>query len=208
VGETHCSWSEGKVAGTKYVYQGWVEDGSGCITVYGADAAFKTSFSGGRDYLARVGLRFDRSRTPEQLGRLSSFLSFTKSVRSGLSTIGIYGATTEPNVEFFIIEDWVGQRPTNLGTKVGTITVDDAPYDVYKDTRNTPTIAIEEFPIARYWSVRQTPRQCGRVSVTEHFLAWKGLGMALGPLYEVSVAAEGYGALGVVDFTVARIELE
>ncbi|MGC4066404.1 MAG: glycoside hydrolase family 11 protein [Polyangiaceae bacterium] len=135
-------------------------------------------------------------------------MSFAQTGTSGPSYIGVCGVTTFPNVEFFIVEGWIGARRTNWGTKVGTITVDGAQSDVYKESRTGPTIAIDENWPERYFSLRQTPRQCGRVSVTDHFLAWKRLGLDLGKMHEVSVAAEGMGAKGTIDFTVARIDLD
>ncbi|QXG62908.1 glycoside hydrolase family 11 protein, partial [Bacillus spizizenii] len=39
----------------------------------------------------------------------------------------------------------------------------------------------------QYWSVRQTKRTSGTVSVSEHFKKWESLGMPMGKMYETAL---------------------
>lgn len=57
----------------------------------------------------------------------------------------------------------------------------------------------------QYYSVRKTARQCGVISLTEHFDAWKGLGMNLGNLLEAKILVEVGGGVGKVDLPVANV---
>ncbi|TLF60022.1 glycoside hydrolase family 11 protein, partial [Bacillus spizizenii] len=47
-----------------------------------------------------------------------------------------------------------------------------------------------------YWSVRQTKRTSGTVSVSEHFKKWESLGMPMGKMYETALTVEGYQSNG------------
>ena len=59
---------------------------------------------------------------------------------------------------------------------------------------------------AQYYSMRKTGRQCGRISITEHFDAWKRLGMPLGNLLEAKILIETGGGTGSADFPLAEVK--
>jgi hypothetical protein len=113
-----------------------------------------------------------------------------------------------PTHEYYIVEDWFGSRPT-LGTKVATITVDGAAYDVYKQTMNMAGIDGTS-PYVQYSSIRQTARQCGHISISEHFKAWAGLStpLTLGKMYEAVLLVESGGGTGSIDFTTGSVTVQ
>ncbi|HYP76027.1 MAG TPA: glycoside hydrolase family 11 protein [Polyangiaceae bacterium] len=211
-GKKYCSNSTGNAAGN-YTYELWSSGvGTGCMNVYGADAAFSATWSKVDDFLARVGLGFDRSKTPTQIGTLSADFAETKTGDTGLVYVGIYGWTVEPLREYYILEDWGSTKPAGLASdgtprdNMGTITVDGATYDVWKKTRtDKPAITGDHMTFDQYFSIRQTARQCGHISISEHFSKWTGLGLKLGKLVEAKLLLEAQDSSGTIDFTTAKV---
>jgi endo-1,4-beta-xylanase len=211
-GTKYCSNSKGNAAGG-YAYELWSNGtGSGCMTVYGVDAKFSASWTNAGDLLARIGLQFDQTKTPTQIGTISSDFAETKTAQSGLVYVGIYGWTVSPLREYYIIDDWGSSKPADVAsdgtprTKVGTITVDGDSYDVWKHTQtNKPAITGDNQTFDQYFSVRQTARQCGHVSISEHFSQWGKLGLQLGKLEEAKLLLEAQNGTGTIDFTTATV---
>jgi hypothetical protein len=57
----------------------------------------------------------------------------------------------------------------------------------------------------QFWSVRQTPRQCGHISISKHFAEWASLGLQLGDLEEARILVEAQNNTGSIDFTTATV---
>ena len=202
--------------GGNYSYELWSDGtGSGCMTVYGSDAKFSATWTNVDDFLARIGLQFDQTKTPAQIGTISSDFAETKTGGNGLVYVGIYGWTVSPLREYYIIDDWGELKPAGTAsdgtprTHVGTITVDGDTYDVWKKTQtNKPTITGNNQTFDQYFSVRQTARQCGHISVSEHFSEWIGLGLQLGKLDETKLLVESQNSTGTIDFTTATVTVK
>ena len=211
-GKKYCSNSTGTAVGN-YTYELWAEgNGTGCMNVFGVDANFSANWSGVEDFLARIGLTFDRSKTPAQIGTLSADFAETKTGNTGLVYVGIYGWTVDPLREYYILDDWGSTKPAGVASdgtprdNVGMITVDGATYDVWKKTRvNKPAITGDNKTFDQYFSIRQTARQCGHVSISEHFSKWIGLGLQLGKLVEAKLLLEAQDSSGSIDFTTAKV---
>jgi endo-1,4-beta-xylanase len=70
-------------------------------------------------------------------------------------------------VEYYIVENLDrGSLPVADSTKVGSVTIDGAAYDLY--TRPYQTWR-------QWWSVRRVKRTSGTVNYVKHFKAWQGL---------------------------------
>jgi len=211
-GKKYCSNSTGN-AGGNYSYELWAEgNGSGCMNVFGVDANFSANWSNVEDFLARIGLTFDRTKTPAKIGTISADFAETKTGNTGLVYIGIYGWTVDPLREYYILDDWGSTKPAGVASdgtprdSMGTITVDGAVYDVWKKTRtNKPAITGDNKTFDQYFSIRQTPRQCGHISISEHFSKWLGLGLQLGNLVEAKLLLEAQDSSGTIDFTTAKV---
>jgi len=211
-GKKYCSNSTGN-AGGNYTYELWAEgNGSGCMNVFGVDANFSANWNGVEDFLARIGLTFDRSKTPAQIGTLSADFAETKTGDTGLVYVGIYGWTVDPLREYYILDDWGSTKPAGIASdgtprdSVGQITVDGAVYDVWKKTRtNKPAITGDNKTFDQYFSIRQSARQCGHISISEHFSKWIGLGLQLGKLVEAKLLLEAQDSTGTIDFTTATV---
>lgn len=120
--------------------------------------------------------------------------------------IGIYGWSNNPLIEFYIVDDWYGTSPpTGGGALKGSFEVDGAMYNIYTHTQvNQPSIhGTATFD--QFFSVRQTARQCGHISITKHFEKWASLGMNLGKMYEAKLLIEAGGGNGSIDFTAATM---
>ena len=156
--------------------------------------------------------QFDQTRTPAQIGTISADFAETKTGSNGLVYIGVYGWTVDPLREYYILDDWGTRCPPalppteRLVTTSGTITVDGGTYEVWKKTRtNKPAITGDNKTFDQYFSIRQTARQCGHISISEHFSKWTSLGLPLGRLYEAKILVEAQDSTGTIDFTTATV---
>jgi endo-1,4-beta-xylanase len=206
-GQQYTSNSVGN-AGNGYSYQLWFTGGSGSMTVAGVDAKFSAAWNDPDDFLARVGLTWSSTQTFDQLGTVSADFAHTKTGGAGYSFIGIYGWSVNPIVEYYIVEDWYGSPPTaDGGAKMGTFTVDGGTYDVYQHTQvDQPSVTGANATFPQFYSIRQTARQCGHISITEHYKEWASLGLTLGKMEEAKIIVEaGGGGVGGITFTTATV---
>jgi hypothetical protein len=203
---------KGNAAGG-YSYELWAEGtGSGCMRVYRSEAKFSANWSNVEDFLARMGLQFDQTRTPAQIGTITADFAESKTGNNGLVYVGMYGWTVNPLREYYILDDWGDTKPAGTASDgtprdfVGTLTADGETYDVWKKTRvNKPNITGTDQTFDQYFSIRRTARQCGRISVSEHFSAWINLGLPLGRLVEVTLLVEAQASTGTIDFTTGSV---
>lgn len=204
-GTQHCSASATGTVGN-YKWTNWSSGTGACLTTYGAGAAFKATWNNSGDVMSSVGLSWDQTKTYDKYGTIAADYAYTKAgTGGGYSSIGFYGWSTSPLVEYSIIDDWFGSTIPAFGTLKGTFTVDGSTYKLYTRTQvNKPSI-IGNANFQQYFSIRQTPRQCGHISVTEHFKQWASLGMPLGKMYEGKFLVEVGGGSGTVDYTVANV---
>ncbi len=109
-------------------------------------------------------------------------ISFSGSYsNSGGGAFGIYGWTTNPLVEYYIVESPGQTGSPASGTQVGTVTSDGATYTIWKHQQvNQPCITGNSCTFWQYISVRQSPRTSGTITIQNHFNAWAQAGLNLG----------------------------
>ncbi|KNY25597.1 glycoside hydrolase family 11 protein [Pseudobacteroides cellulosolvens] len=180
-----------------YNYELWKDYGTTSMTL-NSGGTFNCQWSNIGNALFRKGKKFDATKTHQQIGNMSINYASTFNP-GGNSYLCVYGWTKSSLIEFYIVDNWGTYRPT--GTFKGTITVDGGTYDIYQTTRvNQPSI-IGNTTFYQYWSVRQSKRTSGTISVSEHFKKWESLGMPMGKLYEVAFTVEGYQSSGSANVT-------
>jgi hypothetical protein len=186
----------------------WTNGTGGCLTSYNSATAFSTSWNNGSDYLARLGQNFSGSRAYTTYGTIAAQFAETKTGNAGgYSFIGIYGWMWSPCVEFYIVEDSFNGMPVNKSNI--TATIDGGTY--YLITNSTTGTGGNNCESGhsggwtQMWSVRTTARDCGTITISDHFDAWKNQGWTLGSLKEAEVNVEVGGGTGSVDLPMANL---
>jgi len=209
--------------GTKHTGQGqggkdnlawqlWANNAAnGSITTF-TTPAFGAEWNNAGDYLARIGYEWgNAAKTYDAYGTITAQFAYKKTgTGGGYSYIGIYGWSTNPCVEWYIVDDSFNGMPVNPGstTNKGTAKIDDGDYTLYtRNTTGTGGSRCNASSWIQYYSVRKTARQCGTISITQHFDAWKAAGMSLGNLLEAKILVEVGGGSGSVEFPVANVTL-
>ncbi len=176
-----------------YSYELWKDYGDTSMTLDGG-GTFSCSWGNIGNALFRKGKKFDNTQTYQQIGNIS-FDYGCDYQPNGNSYLCVYGWTTDPLVEYYIVDSWGSWRPPGTQPK-GQIQVDGGTYDVYETTRvNQPSIQGNT-TFQQYFSVRTSKRTSGTISVSEHFRAWESMGMRCGKLYEAALNVEGYQSSG------------
>lgn len=211
-GTDHCgSNTQGNAGGQAWSLWSNSVSSSACIKTFNAPA-FTARWSNNNDFLARVGLEFGNNGKPyEEYGTLKADFAFTKTGSAGdYSYIGIYGWTTDPCVEWYIVDDRYGSFPFNAfnATQKGTTSaIDGEVYKLFQNRTNgsggSRCSGVSQWD--QYWSIRQKARQCGTITISEHFKAWEAAGLPMGGLLEAKILVETGGGTGEIDFPYAKV---
>ncbi len=190
-----CSNQTGSTNG--YYYQMWNNGtGSSCISVGSAGNQYSATWSGIGDFVAGVGWNPGSSQTVNFSGSLSA--------SGGTTLASLYGWSTGPLVEYYVMEDYVGSPPT-AGTYMGQVTSDGGTYNIYEHQQvNQPSIQGTT-TFEQYLAIRTSPTSSGTITTQNFFNAWASHGMNLGSLNYQIFATESFGGgSGSSNFTVSH----
>lgn len=209
----------GSINGTPWGYEQWYQGGNASMTYYN-NGTFKANWSGSSDYLTRVGYQYNGNGISHKTKNFAVDYKYTKSGNAQYGYIGVYGWTKNPETEYYIVDDWFSKPSEQyVGEKFGEITVDGAKYSIHAFLRQQEPSKSGTSTFVQFFSIRETPRQCGHIDISAHFKKWdelftgqqkqlrgsKGGGSAslkFGNVTEVMLMTEAGGnATGSVDYT-------
>jgi len=179
---TICSNQTGTNGG--YYYQMWsAGQGSACVTLNSGNS-YSTTWSGIGDFVAGVGWNPGNNSTKT--------FSSSLSASGGTSLVSLYGWSTNPLVEYYVMENYVGSPPT-AGTYMGQVTSDGGTYNIYEHQQvNQPSIQGTA-TFEQYLAIRTSPTSSGTITTQNFFNAWASHGMNLGTLNYQILATESFG---------------
>ena len=179
---TICSNQTGTNSG--YYYQMWSNgSGSACINLNSGNS-YSASWNGIGDFVAGVGWNPGSNHTVNFSGSLNA--------SGGTTLVSLYGWSTNPLVEYYVMENYNGSPPT-AGTYMGQVTSDGGTYNIYEHLQvNQPSIQGTA-TFEQYLAIRTSPVSSGTITTSNFFNAWASHGMNLGTLNYQILATEAWG---------------
>ncbi|MCR4645190.1 MAG: glycoside hydrolase family 11 protein [Oscillospiraceae bacterium] len=152
-----------------------------------------------RDYCFFFGgWKTETQRPVSSFGNIAISFEFTDADENSGYFCGAYGFLADPDVEYYIVEDWGVWKPPGTYEREGMANIDGASYELYKIEKQSEDIAGISKKITQYMSIRcpGSERKGGTISVGKHFKAWEKQGWKVGDLYSVGLFVDAHNSAG------------
>ncbi|KAG8998473.1 hypothetical protein FRB95_014831 [Tulasnella sp. JGI-2019a] len=176
-----------------YYYSWWTDGGGDATYTNKGGGEYSLTWSGNGNLVGGKGWNPGAARAIMFSGSWTT---------SGNGYLSVYGWTTNPLIEYYIVENFGTYNPSTGATPKGTVTSDGSTYNIYLNVRTNEPSIQGTATFNQYWSVRTSKRTSGTVTTANHFNAWAAAGLTLGTHNYQIVATEGYYSSGSADITV------
>jgi len=193
--QTICDSQTGNNGGFYYTH--WTDGGGSACMTLGSEGNYSYEWSNTGNFVGGKGWSTGSSN------RVISYNAGDYSP-SGNSYLTLYGWSTDPLVEYYVVDSWGSWRPPGA-TSVGTVTSDGGTYDLYRKERVEKPSIEGTATFYQFWSVRTSKRPQGQnntITFQNHVDAWAAQGWNLGDHNYQVMATEGYESSGSSNVTV------
>jgi endo-1,4-beta-xylanase len=162
-----------------FFYSFWT-NGTGSVSMtMGSAGNFSVNWSNVGNFVCGKGWKPGANRTVNYSGSVN-----------GAQSMGLYGWTINPLIEYYVADMGGGGQGENMGT----VTSDGGTYTIWRHQQvNQPSI-IGTATFWQYKSIRQGSRTGGTITFANHISAWANYGMNLGSTWDYQILAiEGWG---------------
>ncbi|CZS92784.1 related to Endo-1,4-beta-xylanase xynf11a [Rhynchosporium agropyri] len=180
-----------------YFYSFWWDGMGGNVTYHNLDkGSFSVTWNNTHNFVAGKGWNPGSRKTIVYNGTWNAI--------NVNSYVACYGWFVFPLAEYYVVEAYGEYKPSAGTASKGTVETDGGIYDIYQTERyNMPSINGTA-TFSQYWSIRQTKRVGGEITIGNHIDAWAKSGLDLGTQNLQIMAVEGYRSSGSAYITVSE----